>query len=91
MPLFCEAVFPPIKTLRKEQRNDDAWRFFVSSCVVGSADARAEKTNGGERFFVGCDCEYERRRYKFHTHSSEIESNGCEILVWSEYGDEKVD
>jgi len=48
VPLFCEAVFPPIKTLRKEQRNDDAWRFFVSSCVVGSADARAEKTDWSE-------------------------------------------
>ena len=57
---------------------------------VGSDDERnAEKADRGERFFVGCDREV--RRYLFHTYSSEIESNGSQILVWSEYGDEKVD
>ena len=30
-------------------------------------------------------------RYLFPTHSSEFESNGSQILVRGEYGDEKVD
>jgi hypothetical protein len=42
-----------------------------------------------ERFFVGFD--REERRYLFHTHSSEIEFDRCEILVRREYGNEKVD
>ena len=33
----------------------------------------------------------EVRRYLFHTYPSEIESNGFEILVRGEYGNEKVD
>jgi len=62
----------------KRERSDVDWR----------EDARAEKTERGERF-VGGDREV--RRYLFPTYSSEIEWNGCEILARSEYGDEKVD
>ena len=45
--------------------------------------------DGGERFFVGRGREV--GRYKFQTYHSEIESNGCEILVRSEQWNEKVD
>ena len=50
--------------------------------------------DGGEEhsffsvFFVGGDREV--RRYLFHSYLAEIESNGSQILVRSEYGDEKV-
>ena len=65
--------------------------FETLGCL--NEDLRDQKTNGGrERFFVVVvGCGREVRRYLFQTHSSEIESNGCEILVRSEYGDEKVD
>jgi len=50
--LFFVKPFFPHKNFKKREnaaeRNDDAWRFFVSSCVVGSADARAEKTDWSE-------------------------------------------
>jgi len=47
----------PFFSIKKKQRDDDAWLFFVSSSAFGSDDARAEKTDGGERFFVGFDRE----------------------------------
>ena len=68
---------------RKRRKRSEVKRrrsYFVDDDVmIGRRDS----------FFVGFDREV--RRYLFHAYSSEIESNGCEILVWSEYGDEKVD
>ena len=77
---------------KKTQSDDDALFFVVSFSVYFGSDEdaeRAEKTERGERFFVGCDREV--RRYLFQTYPSETESNGCEILVRSEYGDEEID
>ena len=52
-----------------------------------SYDENAEEEGWSERF-MGRDCE--ERRYLFPTHSAEIEFDGCEILVLSEYRDESV-
>ena len=66
------------KTTRKR-------RVFCCCCYVysGSEDESAKEADRGERFFVGCDREV--RRYLFQTHSSEIEFDGREILVRSEW------
>jgi hypothetical protein len=64
---------------KKKQRDDDACFF-----VFGSGDARAEKTERGERFFFFVGCGREVRRYLFHSYSSEVECDGCEILARSE-------
>jgi len=77
-------LFPRAKGRERERERDKRER----SDVDWREDARAEKTERGERF-VGGDREV--RRYLFPTYSSEIEWNGCEILVRGEYGDEKVD
>ena len=66
---------------------DDVWR--RKSHLRDGDDESEEEEGWWERFFVGFG--REERRYKFDAHRSEIESNGCEILLWSEYGDEKVD
>ena len=49
-------------------------RVFCCDVVESDFDASAEKTDGGEIFFVGCDREV--RRYLFHAYLAEIESNG---------------
>ena len=72
---------------RKEERERERDKRERSD-VDWSEDARAEKTERGERF-VGGDREV--RRYLFPTYSSEIAFERCEILARSEYGDEKVD
>jgi hypothetical protein len=71
---------------KKKQRDDDddALFFVFSSVFFGSEDARAEKTERGERFFfVGFG--HEVRRYLFHSYFAEIECDGFEILVRSEW------
>ena len=52
-----------------------------------SEDESAEKADRGERFV---EFDREVRRYLFHSYFTEIESNGSQILVRGEYGDEKV-
>ena len=52
-----------------------------------------QRDGGGEQlffsvFFVGCDREV--RRYLFHSYFTEIEWNGSQILVWSEWWNESV-
>ena len=54
----------------------------------GGNDEREEEEGWAERR-VGFNREV--RWCEFQTHSPEVESNGFEILVRSEYGDEKVD
>ena len=87
MSFFFIISFVLLKPGSRETRRRRR-RVFCCDVVESDFDASAEKTDGGERC-VGFDCEV--RRYLFQTHSSEIEFDGFEILVRSEYGDEKVD
>ena len=69
---------------REERRRRTKRTFAAVFCHVWrSEDASAEKTDRGERFFVGFD--REERRYLFQTYPSEIEFDGREILVRSEW------
>jgi hypothetical protein len=76
------------RIIRSRERDTDALFFVFFSVSFGSeedAERRAEKTERGrERFFV-VECDRVVRRYLFHSHSSEIEWDGCEILVRSEW------
>ena len=50
-----------------------------------------EEEKEGEFFLLGVvGFDREVRRYLFHSYFTEIESNGSQILVRGEYGDEKV-
>ena len=65
---------------RKKKKNEKNFCCCFCHVCERSEDASAEKTDGGERFFVGFDREV--RRYLFQTrYSSEIGCDGCEILV----------
>jgi hypothetical protein len=66
-------VFTTILKRREEEEEDE--EKLVSRDkrhVFWSEDERAEKADRGERFV---EFDREERRYLFHTHSSEIESN----------------
>ena len=85
---MCVCIFLSLFTLedrkrREREKNKPRWGGY------------AFQDGGGEQLlsffsvlFVGGDREV--RRYLFHSRASEIESNGSQILVRSEYGDEKV-
>ena len=83
----CDTFERKKKKWKKKRRRSLSCVARQTSNHVWSEDASAEKADRGERC-VGFDREW--RWYLFPTHSSEIEFDGCEILVRGEYGDEKV-
>ena len=78
--------FAQITTTKEKNEH----RQMVSSGREGVAMTRARKRKVGERDSFLWDVVVNNDDV-FQTHPSEIESNGCEILVRGEYGDEKVD
>tara|TARA_B100001769_G_C21790578_1_gene431044 strand:- start:142 stop:381 length:240 start_codon:yes stop_codon:yes gene_type:complete len=71
---------------RRERKTPKSHRFVFWRRRRSDNDERAEKKTelGAARFFV-VGCGREERRYLFQTHSAEIECDGCEILVRSEW------
>ena len=82
-------MFTPIlKRREKEVEEEEKLVSRDKRHVFWSEDASAEKADRGEKFV---ELDREVRRYLFHAYFAEIESNGSQILIRGEYGDEKVD
>jgi hypothetical protein len=87
---MCVCIFLPLFT----RKTGSAERERRENTSLGKRGYTFQ--DGGEEqllsffsvFFVGGDREV--RRYLFHAYFAEIESNGSQILIRGEYGDEKV-